>query len=215
MNARQAYQELVFTPLGITELDQFRSPSMDERRVAMGYQVAEGEFIPLPMPFDTAQFDGEPPEGMVSCTFLIFFFSIFFFFSTLLTLFFVLFFLFLFSTPFLKIVISGPLWGKLSEFAIFARALLNETAPSVSGIPLLSPAMWKIAVADQMGPMKIPANKPFAVTSNPQLMCSIDTWSATADKSSEGVAGWNLLQTVAALEAVSFCLILFKSFFEF
>lgn len=62
---------MIFTPLGVQDLDIWRNPSMDERRVQMAFNVGPGEFIPLPTPFDTAQFEHEPPVGMTPCTFIL------------------------------------------------------------------------------------------------------------------------------------------------
>lgn len=68
---RQALQDLVFSPLSVPadSLDSFRTPSMDARRTGIAYLTEPGgAFIPLPMPFDTAQFEHQEPEGMTPLT---------------------------------------------------------------------------------------------------------------------------------------------------
>ncbi|ORY92842.1 beta-lactamase/transpeptidase-like protein [Leucosporidium creatinivorum] len=64
---RAAFQQYLFDPLGIAPdtLDSFRTPPMDAQRGSIAMQVPRAqEFIPLPFPFDTPQYEAEQPEGL-------------------------------------------------------------------------------------------------------------------------------------------------------
>lgn len=66
LTLRDAFQQYLFTPLGIAPdtLDSFRTAAMDAHRGAIAMRDPSSHaFGPLPMPFDTPQYEGVPPEG--------------------------------------------------------------------------------------------------------------------------------------------------------
>ena len=63
LTLREAYQTLVFDPLGISAdtLSVFRTSKLDKNKSSMSAKVGDGQFISIP--FDTPQHEGVSPDG--------------------------------------------------------------------------------------------------------------------------------------------------------
>ena len=74
-------------------------------------------------------------------------------------------------------------------FARFLQALLTE-----DGEGLLPPELFKAAIADSIAQKGLSIPTPMYTSTDPQSAHSLDTFSHSAEGSSEGQLGWNCLQ---------------------
>lgn len=65
LTLRDAFKKYLFSPLGLEPdtIDTFRTPAMDAKRGAILARNEKGDWVPLPEPFDTPQYEGVPPQG--------------------------------------------------------------------------------------------------------------------------------------------------------
>ena len=74
-------------------------------------------------------------------------------------------------------------------FARFLQALLQE-----DGDGLLPPKLFKAAIADSIADKGLSIPTPMFTSTDPKSSYSVDTFSESAEGSSEGQLGWNCLQ---------------------
>lgn len=99
-------------------------------------------------------------------------------------------------------LISSTLRG----FAAFARSLLNKSAPSASGTPLISEKLWKEAAGDNLAKVGLSLPSPYVLkTVVPTVSNDVKVWSEPADEESKLGEGWSLLQMTYARAKVSLC----------
>ncbi|GAA5860618.1 hypothetical protein JCM1840_000319 [Sporobolomyces johnsonii] len=63
---RRAIHDLILSPLGVAShsFDTFRTPEMNAHCVDICAHLPDGQFVSLPAPIDSPQFEDVPPEGM-------------------------------------------------------------------------------------------------------------------------------------------------------
>ncbi|KAL8287138.1 hypothetical protein RQP46_003590 [Phenoliferia psychrophenolica] len=67
LTLREAYQTLVFTPLGVKPgaLDSFVTTQLHLNRSTVAAKISEGQFVAIPVEL-TPQYEGTPPEGFAT-----------------------------------------------------------------------------------------------------------------------------------------------------
>ncbi|KAK4699941.1 hypothetical protein P7C70_g6313, partial [Phenoliferia sp. Uapishka_3] len=166
LTLQEAYQTLVFDPLGISrgELCLFRSKEMDLNRARVSMKI--GESFDDSMPFDTPQFDGAPPVGFAE-------------FATAG----------LWGTvPAYARILESLVHGTAPPH----RYLTSDTSPK----PLISKALWETATSDGLASHGISIRSPVLKTAMPHVMNNIDTWypAKTVEGGAKG-EGWTMMQS--------------------
>lgn len=91
---------------------------------------------------------------------------------------------------------NAPFWCSLRTYARVLRCLLNKTAPSPGGEPLISEKLWEEATTDDYKRRGISIKQdPFQKTTDPAISNAVEKWSVVAEGQDESL-GWNMFQQV-------------------
>ncbi|GAA5870948.1 hypothetical protein JCM16303_001641 [Sporobolomyces ruberrimus] len=91
---------------------------------------------------------------------------------------------------------NAPFWCSLRTYARVLRCLLNKTAPSPGGEPLISEKLWEEATTDDYKRRGISIKQdPFQKTTDPAISNAVEKWSVVEEGQDESL-GWNMFQQV-------------------
>lgn len=89
---------------------------------------------------------------------------------------------------------NAPFWSSIRTFTQALRCLLNKSAPSPGGKPLISEKLFEEAIGDDFKRRGISIKQnPFMVSTDNNLSTDIDWWSKPCEGQDETL-GWNMLQ---------------------
>ncbi|GAA5827756.1 hypothetical protein JCM5353_002296 [Sporobolomyces roseus] len=89
---------------------------------------------------------------------------------------------------------NAPFWSSIRTFTQALRCLLNKSAPSPGGKPLISEKLFEEAIGDDFERRGISIKQnPFMVSTDNNLSTDIDWWSKPCEGQDETL-GWNMLQ---------------------
>ena len=89
---------------------------------------------------------------------------------------------------------NAPFWSSIRTFTQALRCLLNKSAPSPGGKPLISEKLFNEAIGDGFKRRGISINQnPFMKSTDNNLSTDIDWWSKPCEGQDETL-GWNMLQ---------------------
>lgn len=89
----------------------------------------------------------------------------------------------------------------IPSFAIFLRSMLNHSAATPGGPPILSRKLWDEASTDGLQRVELELPVPVIKSSDPQMTCDLER--ETTPKGDPVPEGWTLLQAALTNTAVS------------